>query len=158
MLLRILPSTFAETSIHSHVLHYTPFKLLPPSSIPFQISFQYLHLAYFVYIYGKFHLRPPELPITLIRRLLTVRRFLTVDGSCFALTASGGSCGGINICLHIYGGEQGTKRNHIRVGSGPGEVWEWTEASADADGSSLEGRSQMKVLQVKWKFERIFGS
>ena len=47
------------------------------------------------------------------------------------------------------GWERGAKRDHIRVGSGPDGVWERTEASADANGSFLEGRSQMEVLEIK---------
>ena len=49
------------------------------------------------------------------------------------------------------------------MGSGPGGVWEWTEASADADGSFLEGRSpingssrsQVEVLEILRKFWKL---
>ena len=49
------------------------------------------------------------------RRVLTVRRFLTVCGSRFALKASG-------CILNPCGWEQGTKWDHIRVGSSPGGI------------------------------------
>ena len=54
-------------------------------------------------------------------------------------------------------------------GSGPGGAWEWTEASADADGSYFESKSQMEVLEVScgsftevlevdWKWLGVGGS
>ena len=49
-----------------------------------------------------------------IRRFFTVRRFLTVYGLCFALTASGGSCGGVIIFLNLVGGS--TVPNGITFG------------------------------------------
>ena len=50
------------------------------------------------------------------QRFWTVRRFLTVYDSSFARTASGGSCGGLTIFLHIVGGSRVT--NGIRSGWG----------------------------------------
>ena len=64
-----LLSTSAETSIHSHVLQYTPFKLLPPTFIPFKKkSSTFIGLLFL----RKLHLRLQKLPFTLIRRLSTV--------------------------------------------------------------------------------------
>ena len=41
-----------------------------------------------------------------ILRFFTVRRFLTIYGSRFALTASGGSCRGLILFLHLVGGSR----------------------------------------------------
>ena len=57
------------------------------------------------------------------RTILTVRRFLTVYGSRFALTASGGSWGGQIIFLHLVGGNRVPNGitsgwDQVRMGSG----------------------------------------
>ena len=41
---------------------------------------------------------------TLFSFLFCIRRFLTVYGSYFALSASGGSCGGLTTFVHLMGG------------------------------------------------------
>ena len=41
-----------------------------------------------------------------VRRFLAVRRFLTVYGSRFSLTAFGGSYGGLIMFLHLVGGSR----------------------------------------------------
>ena len=55
--------------------------------------------------------------------ILTVRRFLAVYGLRFALMASGGSCGGQLIFLHLVGGSRELNGithgwDQVRVGSG----------------------------------------
>ena len=56
--------------------------------------------------------------------ILIVRRFLTFYGLRFALTASGGSCGGPLIFLHLVGGSRVLDGityygwDQVRVGSG----------------------------------------
>ena len=58
-----------------------------------------------------------------LRRFFYVRRFLTVYGSRFALKGSGGSCGGLVICLHLVGGSRAPNGiasgwDQVRAGSG----------------------------------------
>ena len=59
-----------------------------------------------------------KLPIALIRRVLTFRRFITVYVERFALTPSGGSCGGLIIFLNLVG----VSRVPIRITSGWDQV------------------------------------
>ena len=79
-------SAFTGSSIYvrrnSCSLSCAPTHSLYTTSTPlhfFPVSFQYPSVRF--YFYGNFHLRPQKLPFTLIRRLLIVRRFLTVYGS-----------------------------------------------------------------------------
>ena len=45
----------------------------------------------------------------------------------------------------------GSAWKYVEIGGSYGRIWEWTEASADADGSFVEVRSQLEVLEANLK-------